>query len=392
MSAMSVQHACPETSLPSQATRGEELFGLTFVDVAKAHEAALLVGYLDPDGLLAGDRREDPDVSRRQRVRQVILERCDLRDLRPGGELELIAAHVRAGDHADHPRVDAEVLERLQERLRRRLAVLGVGPRVSLALREHVRVGRRVVGLIGDRDPVLGPLVPHGRQLDRLVDRIRVRVALAKDRNRLWDGLPRLRVVRVRLVVREGALAARGPCLGDWLFLVLGFLPLGLVRENLRFVRASDLDVHVVRLVPAGKRRREAVVPGGAGDVCRCARCAARRNARALDEVRDRHARQEQDAREKQKDCEDLRAHPLKERRRSPIERFADGATVAAEEVGLEVARDVPACRVQGQACRPRTPTGARASPVSRQCSARAAPGSSGGRSGRGRDQRPQVE
>ena len=70
---------------------------------------------LDADRLLAGDRREDADLGRRERVREVVLEPRDLRDLRPGRELELVAHDARAGDLADDRRVDAEVRERLHE-------------------------------------------------------------------------------------------------------------------------------------------------------------------------------------------------------------------------------------------------------------------------------------
>jgi hypothetical protein len=67
--------------------------------------------------LLARDRREDPDLRRRERIREVVLERRDLRDLRAGRELQLVAGDARAGDLADDVRVDAEVRERLDEQL-----------------------------------------------------------------------------------------------------------------------------------------------------------------------------------------------------------------------------------------------------------------------------------
>ncbi len=180
---------------PGDERRGA--LGLALVDVPKADQAALLVRDLDAHGLLAGDGSEDPDVGRGQRVCQIVLERRDLRDLGPGGELELVAAHVRAGDHADHPRLDAEVLERLEERLRDRLALLRVRPGIALALLEHLRVRRPVIRLVGDRDPKLGALVPHGRQLDGLLGGGFVRLAEHGDGLGCGHGV----LVAVRLVV-----------------------------------------------------------------------------------------------------------------------------------------------------------------------------------------------
>ena len=57
------------------------VLGRVLVDVAEAHDPAVLVGDLDADGLLAGDRREDADVGRGQRVGEVVLELGDLRHL-----------------------------------------------------------------------------------------------------------------------------------------------------------------------------------------------------------------------------------------------------------------------------------------------------------------------
>ena len=57
--------------------------GQVVVDVAERDEARREVRYLDADRLLPRDRREDPDLRRRERVREVVAERRDLRDLRP---------------------------------------------------------------------------------------------------------------------------------------------------------------------------------------------------------------------------------------------------------------------------------------------------------------------
>src|SRR3954447_23172540 len=113
--------------------RGGSLWAAA-VDVAEADEAAPLVRDLDADRLLAGDRRQDADVRRGQRVGQVILELGDLRDLRPGGELELVAADVRPRNGADDPCLDTEVTERLEQRASDRLVVLLVRALVGRAL------------------------------------------------------------------------------------------------------------------------------------------------------------------------------------------------------------------------------------------------------------------
>ena len=142
-------------------------------------------GDLDADGLLAGNRCEDADLGRRERVGEVVLERGDLGHLRARGELELVAGDTRADDLADHRRLDAEVGEGLHEgvgdlaaRLGRRGVVRARGAQEA-ALRKLVVVDRRggveealVVGLgrllgvrVGERD--------QGRGLG-LADHVRV--------------------------------------------------------------------------------------------------------------------------------------------------------------------------------------------------------------------------
>ena len=146
--ARSAQTALPEMSLPSQTASGLALDGQVVVDVAERDDLRREVRHLDADRLLAGDRRQDPDLGRRERVGEVVLERRDLRDLRPGRELELVAGHARAGDLADDRRLDAEVRERGHERVGRPL----VGP-----LRAGRR-GRRVFedGAVGQHVLALG--------------------------------------------------------------------------------------------------------------------------------------------------------------------------------------------------------------------------------------------
>ena len=66
------------------------------VDVAERDDAAAAVGDLDADGLLAGDRGEDADVGRGERVGEVVLEVADLVHLDAGREPQLVAGDVRA--------------------------------------------------------------------------------------------------------------------------------------------------------------------------------------------------------------------------------------------------------------------------------------------------------
>ena len=120
--ARSVQTALPSMSLPSQATSGEVFCGPPAVDVAEADQAAARVRNLDPDRLLAGDRRQDADVGRGQRVGEVVVELGDLRDLGARRQAQLVAADVRAADDADDLRLDAEVAERLEQLAADRLA------------------------------------------------------------------------------------------------------------------------------------------------------------------------------------------------------------------------------------------------------------------------------
>jgi hypothetical protein len=86
-------------------------------DVAERDVARARVRQLDADRLLARDRRQDPDLGRRERVAEVVLQRRNFRDLGARGELQLVARHSRPGDLADHGRLDAEVRQRLHERL-----------------------------------------------------------------------------------------------------------------------------------------------------------------------------------------------------------------------------------------------------------------------------------
>ena len=119
--------------------------------VAEVDDLAARVGDLDADGLLAGDRGEDADVRRGQRVGEVVLELGDLGDLDPGREAQLVARDVRARDHADHARLDPEVAERLGQLGGDLLLPGRVGP---------ARLGARALeeGGVGDRPLEVGRL------------------------------------------------------------------------------------------------------------------------------------------------------------------------------------------------------------------------------------------
>ena len=75
-------------------------------DVAEGDHLAHLVGHLDADGLLAGDRGEDADVGRRHRVGDVLVARRELLDLHARRQLELVAGDGRADDHARQAGLD----------------------------------------------------------------------------------------------------------------------------------------------------------------------------------------------------------------------------------------------------------------------------------------------
>ena len=68
MRARSVQTAAPEMSLPSQTDERARRRRQVVEDVAERDEVRREVRHLDADGLLAGDRREDADLGRRERV------------------------------------------------------------------------------------------------------------------------------------------------------------------------------------------------------------------------------------------------------------------------------------------------------------------------------------
>ena len=172
MRARSVQTALPEMSLPSQTASGLADCGRSSKTSPSVTRFGLEVRHLDADGLLARDRREDPDLGRGQRVGEVVLERGDLANLRSGCKLQLVAGDARARDLAADGRVDAEVGQRLDECRRHAGTGLRRGTTCLLRLAQHAPVGEPVLlvhGLGGVEERRLGLLLIPG---ERLVQRV----------------------------------------------------------------------------------------------------------------------------------------------------------------------------------------------------------------------------
>ena len=88
--ARSAPIARPATSLPSHTVRATSR-AAALEDVAEVDDPPARVRDLDPDRLLARDRRQDPDVGRRERVGEVVLELRDLAHLDARRESQLVA-------------------------------------------------------------------------------------------------------------------------------------------------------------------------------------------------------------------------------------------------------------------------------------------------------------
>ena len=127
-------------------------------------------GHLDPDRLLAGDRREDADVGGGERVGEVVGQLGHLLHLGAGRQAQLVAGDVRAADDADDLRLDPEVAEGLDQLAPDRVMVARVRPSVGLAPLENLGGGRPVVDLLGGRHSTH---VAHRRQRRLLGDGIR---------------------------------------------------------------------------------------------------------------------------------------------------------------------------------------------------------------------------
>ena len=164
----------PEMSLPSHTDSGLAPPGMSAKMSPSVTTFGREVGHLDPHGLLAGNRREDAELRRRERIGEVVLQGGDLAHLRAGRELKLVTRHARADDLADEMRLDAEVGERLEERLGGALdrllwiALLGVGPRAL----EDACVRKLVAGVLGRRhvEHGLGLAGKLGLEVVELID------------------------------------------------------------------------------------------------------------------------------------------------------------------------------------------------------------------------------
>ena len=301
-------------------------------DVAQVHDPAARVGDLDADRLLAGDRRQDADVGRGQRVGEVVLELGDLADLDAGRQPQLVAGDVRARDHPDHARLDVEVPERLDQLRGDLLLPGGVGPRGLLGrARELGRVrelpdevgrvgdlaavaalGRELSGSTGSDGPRVTPSSSStgssARRSSSGTARAPARAAPARARR---AGSPPYRSGK-RSSPDQKLVRPRGLLLGRPLG--LGRLELGRLAEDL-----GPLDAHA-----RGALERLQVDRPRAGAACRRAADLARGRGdgvrRGLDHARDRRAGQQQDAREEQEDGEDVRADRARERGHDPGE------------------------------------------------------------------------
>ena len=119
--ARSVQTAAPEMSLPSQTETRARRRRQRLEDVAERDEVRREVRQLDADRLLAGDRREDADLGRRERVREVVLQRRDLR--RPSSPARAAARSAsRAGRRSGRSRSPRRRSARASARAARRRA------------------------------------------------------------------------------------------------------------------------------------------------------------------------------------------------------------------------------------------------------------------------------
>ena len=301
-------------------------------------------GTSTPDRLLPRDGGEDADVGGGERVGEVVLELGHLRDLGPGGELELVTAHVRAADRAQQAGLDPEVAQRLEQGLGGRVAVAHVGPWVGLALVERLARRQLVVDLLRLGDPVPGARLAHrsgvgGRGL--ALARAGCAVGLLVARRSLLVGElagPRL-----------GGPLLRGIVVGshcDGVGLVV-HQPLGL--EGLGLAGPADGDLLAGGVAPCVGLGAESLGPHGARDVAGPGACPAHRPAGRAEHGGNRGPGQQQRSGDEHEQHEDVRPEPLEQGRRGPVEALPDGAAVLDHELLLE---QVVAVRALGpQAC-----------------------------------------
>ena len=302
------------------------------VDVAEPHQAPALVRHLDADRLLAGDRRQDADVGGGERVGEIVAKLGDLRDLGPGSELKLVAADVRAADHSQQLGLDAEVAQRLEQRLGDRLAILHVRARVPLAPLKQLRGGQLVVELLGRGDPLA--LVAHRRPGDLRgvvaghppprISGPRLRPRPPPRRRSPGPRLPRLPTPRAADLGRPGLHLAR-----------VGLTAQHRCRKRLGGIGAGDRDLVAARVEAleagaAGSHRLRQVARSGAGG--------PGHPPGAGHQPRDGGPGEQQQAAGEHQHRQDLGAEPLEQRGRRPVQGLAGSPAVDGEEALLEVA------------------------------------------------------
>ena len=119
-------------------------------------------------------------LGRGERIGEVVAQRRDARDLRPGGKLQLVARDARARHGADQPRLDAVLGERRQQHAPDSLDLLAVAARLRhgaqhTGVREPVR---RASGVDERRGPLV--VVDARKKRGRSLERQRVLLGLVR--------------------------------------------------------------------------------------------------------------------------------------------------------------------------------------------------------------------
>ena len=376
--------------------------GLVAHHVAELDDLAVLVGHLDADRGLAGDRRQDADVGGGQRVGEVVLEVGDLAHLHAGRQAHLVAGDVRTGHGADHAGLDAEVAQRLHEgarglllarRVRAHLRGGGAGQQPSAGALPHE------VGMLGDGVAV----APLGRQVvgpdvEHLLDLLLGLGLVARDR---LD-----RPVRLGRIVEQGlGLAEDRRCAGlTGLVEERAFLDrvgdrLLLVLEDIAEALLQVLD----RALPPARDARLVICGLGHGDAAAARRRRLGRPQRTrrvghlrmgrLEHAGHRGAGEQQHRGQEQEQRDDVAADAAQQRVGDPVQRLPQRAAALLEPVGLPgdlraAGAEPERARGQRQGQRGRAGTGRRSetgarpagrgagSPGRRRPAAPAAPGS----------------
>src|SRR5690606_8238843 len=112
--------------------------------VAERDDLSVTIGDLDTDRALSGDGREDVDLVRGDRVREVAAECGDALDLDAVAELDLVARDRRPARESRDLRIDLELREHVRDG-RDHLVVDG-GARLRRCPGDEERGGRQAVG------------------------------------------------------------------------------------------------------------------------------------------------------------------------------------------------------------------------------------------------------